>query len=337
MQSPRLALAYVLWIAIYLVIFAVFAVASFSSHASFWPREAWGAADGTSEYCEPMNADSAVMEPVNAWSNYVTYVLLGAIVCALGTEDYLRLRRDAEERSCTAGCFGVRLRENPVLSLVCGVSWILLGVGSFFFHASHVEAMHAMDVGFTMAAATCTAGVSIALLQLQLQATTSDSAAYRAAITLGAAALVVVVDTALFVGYSSLNHTLVLVGTVGVLIVCEGIAQPLADGKTREQWLWSTGALCALLFGWCVRTMETSWGRPLCVHSSWFQPHAIWHAATALAMGLQVRAWRLPFPKDVWPLQAGVDSALGSTLSRVAASVRDKPACVQLRYGSNAV
>ena len=55
-----------------------------------------------------MNADSAVMEPVNAWSNYVTYVLLGAIVRA-SPEDYLRLHRDAEERSRTAGCFGVRL------------------------------------------------------------------------------------------------------------------------------------------------------------------------------------------------------------------------------------
>jgi hypothetical protein len=28
--------------------------------------------------------------------------------------------------------------------------------------------------------------------------------------------------------------------------------------------------------------LETTWGRHLCLHSIWFQPHAIWHVCTAL-------------------------------------------------------
>ena len=286
--SPaRAALAWAPWAVLYLATFVVFLVASLSSHDAFWPRQVWGEADGTSEYCEPLHADSGVMEPVNAWSNFATYGLLGTVVCALGTADALRLR------NADAGFFGERLRDSPMLSLLCGLSWLLLGVGSFFFHASHVEAWHVMDVGFTMAAVACMAGVSLVQLLLLHRA---ESASRRAWLTIGTSALVVLLDAVLIANQRSLNHTAVLVGLAGMLVVLEGLVQPLLHGKSREQWAFSSAAMLALLFGWCMRTLETSWGRPLCVHSSWFQPHSIWHATTALAIALQVHAWRLPFP-----------------------------------------
>ena len=65
------------------------------------------------------------------WSNII-YTLVGSWTCGLALNDVLR-----SPKGWRFLPFGSRLPNNPLLSVLCGLTWMALGVCSFLFHASH--------------------------------------------------------------------------------------------------------------------------------------------------------------------------------------------------------
>ena len=98
----------------------------------------------------------------------------------------------------------------------------------------------------------------------------------------------------MFVVYKrQLSATVSLSTLVGLVIFIEVIVQPLVIGKTQKQLCLTWGALLAMLVAFLLRNAETdkAWGRPLCLFSTWFQPHALWHMLSALAMAMKTCWW----------------------------------------------
>lgn len=99
-----------------------------------------------------------------------------------------------------------------------------------------------------------------------------------------------------------LSATEAMCGLIGLLVLLELVVQPcLKQCKTRTQWILSAAALFSLGTGFLLRQLEATWGRPLCLHSVWFQPHAMWHALTSIALISQTAAWRATPQQDLHP------------------------------------
>ena len=261
-----------------------------------WPDEKYGPSNVNGiRYCEPLHNESALMEPINSWSNLV-YSGVGAGSCGLAVNDVLR---SPSPLSCVSFPFGPRLPENPLLGFICGLSWVGLGLTSFLFHASHKEIWWQLDVGFTNAVVVCAVCWSVLSQSLQLCKPSHRNAAVA---SVAMAALLVLTDALLFVFKFELEASVTVTILIALLAFFEIVAQPLLDGKSRRQWCLTIAAFLSMLVAYVVRSLEVEWGRPLCLYSEWFQPHAVWHVLTGTAIALIVIAWRSPYPPNAKPL-----------------------------------
>ena len=228
--------------------------------STFWVFDHWGRVR-SSGYCEPLQA-SAVLEPINSWSNYA-YIVVGAVTISLATRD-MRSTRVLEQRE---------LRAHPGFACLMGLTWVLLGVFSFLFHAAHVTTFWILDVAFTNNAAAALLFWSALSLAYTLRPPPARLSPWLTAAT----AVALVILEALFIVYKRKMSAVTSVSAlIGLIILIEVVVQPLACGKTRRQMAWTLTSLLFMLVAFLVRNAETSWGRPLCLYSTWFQPHAVW-------------------------------------------------------------
>lgn len=254
-------------------------------------------------YCERRRPDSAVLEPINSWSNLV-YVIVGAWALGCSVSDALARRARSTELSTelsTAKATVVRrpdvgeLRAHPLISLLFGLSWCLLGLGSFLFHASYRKPMQWMDVAMTVAAPismACWSASSIALFHIP------PLRRRPAAVAWATAALILLLDVIYAVLRQRMSATTWMATAIAVLIFLEGFVQPAI---AVSSWAHRASVWCAagfMLAAYLIREAEvsTAWGRPLCLYSAWFQPHAVWHVFSGIAMGLMLGVWRMKPP-----------------------------------------
>ena len=333
-------------LAIVLVAFAILT----ASPGTVWDEETWGR-PSRSSYCEPPQ-NSAVIQPINAWSN-LGYVLLGVWSWSAGARDIWRLWHPSSEPAppfTIAAC--------PEFSFVCGASWVGLGMCSFLFHASLVRTWQKWDVGFTCSAgATLLAWSACSVCLHHLPPCRRWVRLTRACCsTLAIISMVLLVH--LKWEYSA---TTMLIYIISALILIELILLPMLEPRSRRSRASAGCAVLCMGAAYVVRQLEAdrSWGRcepartcpqerrahtarlmsprpsccirpwhtqghvkpvaarasppfavrvrytsanspptprPWCFYSSWFQPHAVWHGMTAVAIGLLYYSWRLPLP-----------------------------------------
>lgn len=281
-----------------LLLVLVLYVAVQASPAALW-SQGWGKQKSTGA-CEPLQEASAVREPINAWSN-LAYGVCGAIALT----DALA---DRKSRGLAAG----HLRSAPEVSVLFGVSWLALSACSFLWHAANVRGWQHADVGATLAATLCLTGWSVCSVCLYHW----PSARRHPRLCRGATVSLVLLLDALFAAYKwQLELTELMVGAMSVLVLVEGGVQPALAARSWRHRLLVAGAALAFGGSYCFRQAEAKkfFGlrKPLCLHSAWFQPHAVWHLGTALAIALLHRAWRLPLPPDCvrgWARRAGLDA-----------------------------
>jgi hypothetical protein len=264
------------------------------------PANIWSTNDGpmSDRYCEPRWPDSAVLEPTNSWSN-VVYVIVGAWALGCSVSDALALRARSTELPTeipTAKATDVgELRAHPLISLLFGLSWCTLGLGSFLFHATYRKPMAWMDVAMTVAAPismACWSASSIALFHIPPLRNRPTMVVWATA------ALILMIDTIYAVRVEGRDVTTWVATAVAFLAFTEGCVQPALAVRS---WVYRASVWCAagfMLFAYLIREAEVSaaWNYPLCMYSVWFQPHAVWHVFSGIAMGLMLHAWRMKPP-----------------------------------------
>lgn len=250
--------------------------------SSFWAFDTWGRVRGT-KFCEPLQMRSAVQEPTNAWSN-LGYVVLGAVTIGLACEDALSQSK-ADVHTIMA---------HPWFACLMGLSWMCLGFFSFLFHAAHVQIFWILDVGFTSASAAALVSWSLLGLGYQLRPPPTNRRVQPWTVAMATA---LVLTDGLLINYKRrMSATIVLSTLVALVIFIEVIVQPLCCGKTRRQFGLTLTGLLIFLVAFLIRNAEVEWGAPLCLYSSWFQPHSVWHLLSAVAIACVMASWRSPFP-----------------------------------------
>lgn len=201
-----------------------------------------GYAPATIAFCE-RRLCAWVVEPSNAWSN-VAYVLVGAWI--------LWQRRG---------------RPPSALSAI-GVAAVLLGVGSFSFHATGVRMFEVVDV----AGMYLISGLALTFALQRLRGW-SDAGA------VGFFVAVVVVSSIVMVGLG--NDGIAMFGVQGVsALAMERRLWARTPADVGPWMLAGLGALGVALLVWVLDFRGT-----LCAPDNHFVTgHAVWHVLTAMAL-----------------------------------------------------
>lgn len=211
--------------------------------------EVWGGLTPAdcAEYCEahlrcgPLETRAAVQQPLNSWSN-AAFVFVGLL--------------------------GLGARPRSLAVLFAG-SAIVLGIGSFWFHASVTREGQWLDMVGTYAAVVAVGALGLERLGV------------RAATALG---LALALDVALAVFKWQLDGRVVLPLLVVAASLPVGLAVRAGRGSARAALL----PLGLIVLATLLREADVR--RVLCwPESVLFQGHALWHVLCAASLGT---AWR---------------------------------------------
>jgi hypothetical protein len=204
-------------------------------------------------FCEPLR-DSFIRQPINTYSN-LAYVLVGLLILANARTDSARANLMSSHRA---------------FPTVFGIATILIGVGSFFYHASLTFVGQWFDLmGMYLFA-------SFALLynlaRLRPMRGTTFAVGY-------------VVMNALL-GYLLIVNPFirrqVFAGMIWVVLALEALVLLAERPKMKTRYL--IGALVSLIIAYGIWILDES--RAWCDPTSLLQGHALWHGLTAAAAGL---------------------------------------------------
>ena len=267
-----------------------FAVVSISPPSLWTNRNLWGKQKETA-FCEPVNTNSANREPVNSWSN-LGYSLAGTWSLGAGLVDTQAASQRAERPASSLPPYA--LSTAPEFSIWFGATWLGLGVCSFMFHAANTRVWQMWDVGMMTSSVVCMIGWSACSLCVHHVPIASRHVNRTRAGWLLSSMAAQAVCVALKWRYKS---STVMSALIGVLVLLECAVQPALATRSWTERHLTHGALTSLMASFTVRELEANkgWGKPLCLGGEphWFQPHAVWHLGTALALALQYRSWRL--------------------------------------------
>ena len=195
------------------------------------------------EYCEahtrcgPLATRASVQQPLNSWSN-AAFVFVGLLA--------------------------IRTRPRALAALFAG-SLVLLGIGSFLFHAAVTRETQWLDMVGTYAAV-----VSVAALGLH-------KVGMRAGVAL---TLALVVDVLIAIFKWRIDAFVAL----PLLVLVAGMPMVLAVRAGRGSARAALLPLALLLVAVVLREADVR--RVLCwPDSPWFQGHAVWHALCAASLG----------------------------------------------------
>ena len=108
-----------------------------------WPVSVWGELDdGEDDYCEISREHRFMTTHLNSISN-LAFSLSGCVALGCGLADLVR----AYTRGPAIHTRRNHILEFPMFSLLCGVSWWMLGLMSFSFHAHRTRLTWTLDVG----------------------------------------------------------------------------------------------------------------------------------------------------------------------------------------------
>uniref|UniRef100_A0A7S4PVU1 Post-GPI attachment to proteins factor 3 n=1 Tax=Alexandrium monilatum TaxID=311494 RepID=A0A7S4PVU1_9DINO len=264
----------------------------------------WGKTKKKSSYCEGIDADSKIRQPVNSWSN-LAYVAAGGWV--LGRTFQVAHARSQQNVEACGGVDGARplstleLTLPTLLMAALGLSDTSLGVFSFLFHASMTRLWQQLDVGgmyWAMNASLLATGwrwcavcasraprsVGCMLLLLALLATADGlMLAYKwqmsAAVVFTAQVVVVVTS----------EFSLMLASAVHL----RGCDQATRAANCRSLGL-GIAALLLTIAGYLLREggvraartqrRRRAEGSDFCDVGSLFQPHALWHVLSGAGL-----------------------------------------------------
>jgi hypothetical protein len=123
-------------------------------YSSSWVQHIWGEEITENGYCERDRTHRFMEEHANSLSN-LAFCAVGSVPIACGVADaYRPLYRS---KSITKHFRRNHLVEFPLFSVLCGLSWWLMGIMSFSFHAHRTRLTQQLDVGsmyITMAPST---------------------------------------------------------------------------------------------------------------------------------------------------------------------------------------
>jgi hypothetical protein len=201
-----------------------------------------GYAPATIGFCE-RRLCAWVVEPSNAWSN-VAYVAVGAWI--------LWARRQRLGTSLTA----------------IGVAAVLLGLGSFSFHATGIRVFEVVDVSGMY----LISGLALTFaLQRRCRWSDGVAVAFFAGAVVASSALMIVAG----------NDGIVMFAAQ--VLTAIGLEYRLRADAPAGAGRWLLSAMGALTVGFVIWTLDLA--GPLCDPDNHFVTgHAVWHALTALSV-----------------------------------------------------
>jgi hypothetical protein len=209
-------------------------------------------------FCEAIRS-GAVAQPSNTWSSF-SFVLLGLLIIGKNRQD-VSLKRE-------------RARSNPMTrhtahATVYGISLVIIGLGSAFYHASLTFVGQCFDVmGMYLLA-------SFILLYNLFRLSPLDRPVFvMAYVTLN-----------LILGYILVQFPELRRYLFGMLVVAAMVAKHHRRRKIKpnNNEVFIQVAALTLIAAFVLWVLDLT--KILCAPNSWLQGHALWHVLGALAAG----------------------------------------------------
>lgn len=204
-------------------------------------------------FCEA-NRDSFVVQPVNTYSNLI-FVFVGLVILA-------NMQNANASRNL--------LRQQRAIQIVFGIAMLVIGAGSFFYHASLTFVAQWFDVIGMDLFITLALLYNIARLQ-KFNGTQFALVYITLNITLGIS----------LVAIPQLRRE-IFGALVLITIVLEAWLHHTQQPKIELRWF--SAALASFFAAYTIWLLDNS--GIICAPTSLFQGHAVWHLLTALSAGL---------------------------------------------------
>lgn len=223
------------------------------------------------------------MTPANSWSNFA-FIIGGNISIFHALVEYMRLDETREAPMSN------QLAKQPLWLVMHGFNMIIMGVGSFSFHASYTTLGHFMDIMGIPAVVGFVSCYSVATVFLEDLNRLSPAAKIGEAFS---AVLCVVSFVAMqlfgiwFASTRAIDGLVLLSIEVGIIFAC------MIFKLFKEQFIFERAKytvnywfiLVPLTFiTIAVFCQELFIAAPWCHPTSWLQFHALWHLFCALAL-----------------------------------------------------
>jgi len=209
-------------------------------------------------FCERIRPGT-IRQPVNTWSN-LAFVLTGLFVIAMAGRDLAQASRSGTSNP---------MRTRPVYPVVYGISTILIGTGSMFYHMSLAFAGQVVDV------------LSMYLLtSFMLLYNLSRMRRVRSG-TFVVCYLLLNVS----VGYGSIRLPVLRRYLFLALLLAVAVSKLVVRRKRRPRMTMAFlyAGLVSLAMACVIWILDIT--RVVCAPDSWFQGHAMWHVLMAALIG----------------------------------------------------
>lgn len=219
---------------------------------NFWQSWIPGVAGTYEEFCERNRMDELIREPSNTFSN-LAYVWLGLQVLAFAIWD----SKNKTPQN--------RIQQRPIFSIVFAASLILLGAGSFFYHASLSKIAQRWDMTGVYAIMSFLLIYPISHLLPNKQKFISISVF-----------IILLMDVLLYAFKWSLNGIIFLPLFIGAVLL--GIIIEQMIRKPKRKTIWGFISFASLIAAGIVWYLDRE--KILCDPDSLIQGHAAWHCLT---------------------------------------------------------
>lgn len=224
--------------------------------AELWVGMPLGKGGQFAEYCELNRMDQLIRQPINSWSNFI-YVFLGITAWQYHPQ--------------AKGQFGII--SFPNYAKVIAISFFLLCLGSFFYHASLTEIGQRLDM-------TTTYGLVSSILAGLIYRLGEDKWWKNTPRNQGILVGFLILAYLLFYTFMwEIPDTLVLPLMMALVAILSLLIWLQKRNRVKVKWL----ILGIMLIGISGIFREMDLQKVACGPESWFQLHALWHVFTGLS------------------------------------------------------
>ena len=252
------------------LISAIVAVALWATYEAFKYADIWsswlGAGGNSAHFCEYNRWNMLIIQPSNTWSNF-GFLIVGLILISIGIKDhYYRNREEINNL----------IAKHPAFTILIGLGLIHLFVGSFFYHASMTLAFQKMDItgiyAIFIAVFTYNAFKAFPFVRIGSRIHSTHKVLIAAGIAL---------NILFFVEIWKWNINIVFpVMIVGLAALNIVNMRRKSIRKNYKQYIVSSGiTMLAAATIWILDRSDV-----ICMPTSIFQGHALWHMLCALAI-----------------------------------------------------
>lgn len=242
---------------------------------NFWSGWTLGKAGQFEEFCEKNRMAQLLREPVNSWTN-MAFVWLGFAAWAI-----------AWSERTTASPQGSFLQRHPVFSWCFGATMLVLGAGSFFYHAS----LSRIGQRWDMTGVYAVVSFPIVFNGIRSLALLVKPQRHRTLVWVGVMALVGV-DVLFYTYKWSLEGKIALPVLIVLALLSFGVWRWVSGQRLpwpRLGLALATGS-CGIVAWWLDLT------KIVCAPESLWQGHGIWHVMMGLSAFFLFLALRVDQP-----------------------------------------